>query len=446
LIVFIRLILTIALPVLIGYMALSALFRSREDLSALERLALAFGLGTGILAAEMLVLSRVGTGLSILSVLLANLIIFAPVCVFAARKRLVVFDFDNLVRMPSMTLLEKALIASIALKMLYVFFESQIKPVLAWDAFAHWCFTARVIFEEKGIPAFLFEIPGAGAHIRNQLSPLLQSWIFTGTGEWNEILGKIIFPLFFLALTLLFYAALRRNAGRTKALLFTFCLTAMPFLTFHATVEYSEIIATFFAFSGVLMMIRFTDKLDVRYLGLATVLFILGYFTKDEGLLQMFSAAVVFGCFALIDKRVAERFGRRTQIIAVCAAGAVFALALGFLIFGENYGSIIFAKSLEMERIPQIIYIFSSKMFMSGNWGLAWIAFALALVHFVSGGPRRDQALALAVVGLNILLFAAYYFTAEQGMYNWLFNGTTLSRNLLQFTPLALFFAAKELS
>ena len=458
----IRLILGLMLPLLLGYSLLSILFRSKDDLFPFERLAYAWGLGAGALAVEMFLMTKLGIKYSILAIGLPNFIIIATTISYAVHKKTVFFDYKGLAAFIENALLkspsgkrdfrfwaEKGLLAGISAKLFYVFFETLIKPVVGWDAFARWSFAAQIFYFEKGIPPFFLQISGASGHPNNLLSPLLQAWLYFAIGQWNEIASKIIFPIFFAALLIIFYFAARRISDRFGSILFAFFLSSLPFLTYHAAVEYSDMLVSFYAFAGASMLLLFFKKLEPRFLTASVLAFLLGYFSKNEGALYLLAAYIVLNFFVLVDKNATIKFGKRRLLTLVAlSALAMTVLIAALVLLNDRSGSGIesgVGGGLFIERIPTIAVIFSTKMFLSGNWQLAWVAFIIALLAFILNGERRASSYLLGIALLDLSLLAVYYLTTTEGLYQHLLIGTVLCRNLLQFTPIILLFTALQL-
>jgi 4-amino-4-deoxy-L-arabinose transferase-like glycosyltransferase len=57
--------------------------------------------------------------------------------------------------------------------------------------------------------------------------PLSQAWTYMFIGGWNDLLVKALFPVFFVALLVIFYFALRRLIGARLALVSAFFLATI---------------------------------------------------------------------------------------------------------------------------------------------------------------------------------------------------------------------------
>ncbi len=430
------------------------LFSRKNELFPLERLAYAWGIGVGILTLQMYFFAKIGIRLTIPNIAIPSFFFFACLAAYSLYKKGVFFDAHGLLGQVKgvfsadkkeglvRVLAEKILIAWIGLKLLYIFFEALIKPVVAWDALAHWSFTAKVFFVERTIPSFLMQISGANAHSNTQLCPLLQAWLYISMGTWNEIMSKIIFPIFFAAMLLIFYYVIRREQSRLKSLLFTFFLSSLPLLAYHSTIEYADIAVAFYTLAAVLMLLRFFNVLDLKFLWGSALLFSLSYFSKEEGMFYSFAAFVILCSFMILNKNFTERFDRKKLMILLGAGFTALTMYIVYLLFFQKIG---IWQGIFWGRLPGIHDIFLSKMFFSGNWNITWTAFIAAVFYrFLRGGRGRCSYL-LALILLILSMFVAYYLMAHEGVDVWLHDGTVLSRNFLQFAPIIIFYIAAQM-
>jgi hypothetical protein len=454
----IKLILGLAFPVFIGYSLLSLLFKDKDSFFPIEKFAYSWGIGAGILTIEMFLFSKIGIKYSVTSIVLPNAIVFLPMAIYALIKNQVASDlagallfFEKIFSREGLKngkfglFLEKALIIALALKLFYVFFESLLKPVVAWDAFAHWSLAAKVFYVERTIPGFLSKMGAAANHPNNQLSPLLQTWIYFSIGQWNEIISKIIFPIFFACMLIIFYYAVRREASRLRSLLFTFFLSSLQLLVYHAATEYSDLLVSFYSFAGVCMLLLFFKKPAINLLATSILLLIISPFAKNEGLIYLLTSFAVLAGFVLTNKDIQLKFGR-TRLIAITISCAI--VMLGFLVayimfFSQNEAGKI--NGIHLQRVPSIIGVFLTKMYFSGNWSISWVAFVASLLYFFKNKGRSLYSYLLAIITLDLMIFATYYLVTDDGLYSYLFDGTVLSRNLLQFMPAVILFTALQL-
>src|SRR3989338_8325141 len=133
--------LAILLPTLIGYLILSVIYR--EKISLLEKLAVGFLFGSSILTIQMFIYSLCEIKYSVLNISLPW-VLLSPLFIFADRK--------VGINIKKWSHIELLLFSLIGLKWLFVLFQSQIKPVVGWDAIWNFSLRAKIFFFERGIP------------------------------------------------------------------------------------------------------------------------------------------------------------------------------------------------------------------------------------------------------------------------------------------------------
>jgi hypothetical protein len=192
------------------------------------------------------------------------------------------------------------------------------------------------------------------------------------------------------------------------------------------------------------MLYLFFKKIKLNYLASAGLIFILAGFAKNEGLLFLFAAFLTLGAFLFLEKRMHIKFDKKKMMLILLIGSLIFAAFLARVVFFTDHEARL-VRGIYLDRIPNVAFIFSAKMLFSGNWHLAWIALVLALMLFTINKKTVAQACLSLNIILDVSLFAAYYLTTDTGAYSWLFDGTVLCRNLLQFTPAVMLFAALQI-
>ncbi len=448
----------LAVPLLIGYCFVSVILKDSKDSSPLERFALAFIIGTGILTAEMLLFSLFQVQLSITGltiplvivlILLTAMIIKRKSCFvdLAGWKGLFkeMFSWRKEDQRFSSFLAEKTLIAAISLKIFYVLFETLIKPIVGFDAFAYWSMKAKIIFAEKGIAAtqetlrYYKQFHGSyPAHI-----PFLETWMSMCLGSWHDVLIKIFFPVFFICTIFLIYSSLRRSKERINSLFFAFLFASLPFATCHAAIAYADFPIAVYYTASILFLYRFIKEGKTPFLIISAVTLGISGWTKNEGLAFVFLNFILLISFLTFIKNL-DLKEKAKQFLAY--AGTTLLFILPWEIFKKVYN---FPASRDQmpqisklfenfERLPVIIIKFYEKMFFSGNWHLLWILVFLTIIFYFRKVVAPPRIYLLAALILNILLLAFIYYSTPS--YVFLLDGTTLNRNLLILCPLAVFF------
>jgi hypothetical protein len=238
---YLNLALVLLLPLVAGSLLLS-LFPLKKDLYLAEKLALSFLAGVALVVMIMFFLSLSHVPVDRLTILITLLVLSAVAGWYLVGKRSFLFDFsemgDSLKLAPrGFSPAGSLLLALIAVKTIYLFFVTLVKPVVDIDAINMYSVGAKGIFYSKSfLTPFVFE-----RLYGKPLFPYLsQAGVLIGLGTFNDCLIKVLTPVMFLCLLIIFYSALRRYFSRLAALGFTFLLSTLPFMIFHAATAYSD--------------------------------------------------------------------------------------------------------------------------------------------------------------------------------------------------------------
>jgi len=118
------------------------------------------------------------------------------------------------------------------------------RPLFPWDASMHWATKTKVWFDSYSINTFVdndlwLKMGGKGVFTDHHPGypitiPLLQVWINSAIGHWDESLMNLPWLLCFMALGLMFYSQARAaGVSATVAMVFTYFLLSMPLINTH---------------------------------------------------------------------------------------------------------------------------------------------------------------------------------------------------------------------
>jgi len=457
-ILLVRLILTLALPVFLGYGIVGLIFKNKTKVSFLERFALAWGIGIGLLGLEMFTLSLFGVLLNLKTVLIPTSLITLVLTSYLLIKKLPIFFNREEPRIHSQvpsknlwrTTAEKILILSIGLTISYVFFDALVKPIVNFDDLWRQGCIAKIIFTTgKVITDQTLELAGPHPY----LDPLSQAWIYIGIGGWNDALGKVVFALCFTGLLFIFYSGVRRYRSRFTALLFTYLLTSFPLIVYHAGTAYSDLMQTFYYTAGIIFLFHWLSSEDRPALVVSALFLGLGVFVKQLGTpLWVIAAAVLFISSMLEPKRQLKPF---IQFILLSSL-----VALPWLINKQSFllsNVLILWNKLRPAGISTglpaainapygpptlagILQQLGRRMFFYADWQILWFVLSVSLVLCWQKVWRSKLKYLVLIILLNLLMMT-YGFT-EQNAYNFLVDGTLVQRMLMYQVPVALFLAA----
>jgi len=394
-------------------------------------LAAAYPIGIGILAFIMFLLGLAGIPLNLINISVAGwgVIVVFSVFIIIGRR-----GFES---SPSFQFrpIDFLLLLLIGAKVAYVLLEAMIKPVFTWDAWSRYAAAAKYIFFDHSFRTPVF------ARTMEDYPPLVifnQAWILFCEGYWNDIAIKIISPLLFLSLLVIFYYGLRRFQERTTSLLFTFLLSTLPFIVFHATTAYLDLPMTFYYTAGTIFLLLFLKDKNPQDLLVSAIFLGLGIWTKRAGIYLAGIDSIVLLGYLAIENR--EKLWDTLQYFIILALIGLPWVVYNKLVAVSHYytvGDLAAVNPDSFSRLPDLLGAFADKMFHSANWHLAWALFLIALVFFFRN-IKKEKAALLAIIVLNLLaLIYTFMFT---GSYQFLLDGTLFNRVMMYMVPITVFF------
>ena len=438
---------------LAGCLVLSTLDRDRL-LQPLEKLALGYGIGCGILACEMLIFHALGLAFDAMG-LLAPLL-SAGVLAFLFRKRRHTSGGgleSLLVQAPTpLQRFEWFLIVVTLLEISRAFFRAWLLPMEAYDAVSNWGLKAKAIFIAGTIPENFLRNPSYQVFHPDYplLVPLLESYVHRFVGDLREASAKLVFPLFLAACVPVLFATLRR-AGQTRrsGFLFCFILVSVPYFSEQATNGYADVVVSFYFGAGSLYLYLWQTTGRTLFLVLSSFLTACAALTKNEGLVLIgihlaWLTVVLFSRSGVANRRILSCLGIYVGILAVVLTPWYrFQSSLGLRNDVINREALVSGLQwANLNRVGPILYHIQTQVFGPKNWNLVWVLFCVAV------GLRRKVLLrlpplsVLCVVASVLVAYAGVYLVTPYGVppfdVAWHLR-TSASRLLLHVLPQVVF-------
>lgn len=397
-------------------------------------LAVSYPIGIGIITFIMFFLGIMKIPLNLFSISIAAwLFITIFITILYKSRPEASFKLD------STSLLQLALLLLIFLKFFYVLLEAMIKPVFTWDAWSRYAVVSKAIFIDQ---SFLTDYVIKRIEDYPLLITLNQTWILICQGYWNDISIKIISPLLFLSLLAIFYFGLRKLLKKTTALFFTLLLSTLPFLVFHSTTSYLDLPMTFFYSAGTIFLYVYLKNNNEKDLILSAILLGLGVWTKRAGIyLTGIDTLVLIGYLAFKYKdKTMEYLGPFFKYLFILIGMTLPWIIYNKLVVSAHYytmESLIIINPDFLSRLPNVITLFTSKMFHSANWHLTWAIFIIVLIFWFRKIKKEKIAL-LTIILINLLVLI--YTFIFSGSYQYLLDGTVFNRVMMYMIPVVLFF------
>ena len=398
----------------------------------------------------MALMSLLGVSFGVLSIMACWIPVFAA-ALFARFNsksgRHLNFGYGKETAAPFSSL-EKFFIAMISFEVLYAVFRTFIKPMESYDSIAIYALKSKIFYLEGMIPVNFFkDFAKFVPHIEYPLLiPLAEVQVYTFLGSLNDLLVKIIFPLYYAALLTIVFSVIRRSVNRKVSLFFTFLLATIPQVTDFATNGYADVPFAFYCSASFFYLYLWLKDNKNAWLSLSIILSVFAIWTKAEGLLFTMVNAAVAVVFMVKERRFRPA-GAAYFLISLCA---VFAYIMGWRAIGLAVNSDFAATQVPLaskiatglKRIPAILYEYQIQFFGPKKWNIVWILFISGFVF----GFKKIFSKNIFPATLSILFVFAgysvvYMLSSTPRGIGWHLS-TSGSRLFLHFVPIVVFWMA----
>jgi hypothetical protein len=264
--------LAVAVPMMLGSLALKLAGRLGYRASGVEVLSLAWALGAGLLTLLVLYLNALGLNLGwqmVVGTAVAAIALVPAGRSMLLRWRPAIGAAENetvaQVHSTRPTLYRHfvrgvgyLLLALLALQLVMVAVLAMGRPLNVWDSWVNWGVKSRAIFLEGHIsPAVYADASRTVTHLDYPLLvPLLQSWLYSWVGAPDDRFAGVASVLFYVALLGICYAAVRgRGGSRTLSLAVATTVATISQVAGLASIVFAEMpLAVFATIAGVYLL------------------------------------------------------------------------------------------------------------------------------------------------------------------------------------------------
>ena len=446
---FVRLLLWLLAVTCIGWSAVYLVLFRGQALSLSEKLSISYGLGIAFTSLEMLLFHFFKLEFTVLMILVPWMPLFLANAIVSSKRlgHQRAWPKDEKGR-PSA--LAAFLACGILFEASYVFFRALIKPMESYDAVAIYAIKAKIFYLARSIPGdFFLALAKSFPHPDYPLNiPLAETLGYLFLGNLNDQLAKILFPLYFLAILAGLYFAVRRFAGRTYALLFTFLLASIPQFSAYGTNGYLDIPLAYYVFFGAIFLFKwFEDTANVRFLRSSAVMTGLAAWTKNEGLIYGGISILLILIFFLFEQKGPALKAARSLSFY---GGVVLALSLPWhwvKTSAHIINSDVAVAALtplgiakQLYKVGPIVYEFQKQFFGPKKWNILWFVILFAsIVNYKKVFTPSQRYISIFLV-LAVSGYIFFYLVSHVEIN--FFLSRTWSRFLLHFLPVAVYWLA----
>lgn len=444
------LLVSIASVTFIGWNILYLVTFGGEKLRPLESLCVSYGLGAGLVTAEMFCFYFFGIKYTISRILTPWLALVILNVFLYFRTKKTDLPADTGATGHGNRVFISFLAVCLAIEIAFTFFNAMIKPLEAYDAIAIYGIKSKIFYLARSVPSDYFvSLARALPHPDYPLNiPLFETYVYLFIGNLNDQLVKMIFPLYYTAALGILYCAVRRFAGMAYALLFTFLMASVHHISAFAANAYADLPMAYYYFaSAVFLFLWFRDTRKVPFLVISAFMSALAGWTKNEGLMYCLINFLMIGIFLASNIRTLKK--RDAYLCGLYILTVVIVLYPFFWVRNSAHlvnTDVGFAGATpsymlkQLYKVKTVAYEFQKEFFGPKKWNIFWPVIALALIFrfkkaFCGTQKYITFSIAIAIAGYtSIYLISPIYvsFIVEK----------TLSRFLIHFMPLAVYWLA----
>ena len=364
------------------------------------------------------------------------------------------------------------LILIIVFEIVFSFIEGGLRPHIYVDVFNNWGRKAKLLFYQSDdffnnqSQIFLGKDEGYDSYPMHL--PFFSFWSNSWQGEFNDVLVNIIPALYFLGLIVFIFLTLYPLIGRFKSLAFSAIFATLPLFNYHSFNYYADLPLAFYLTVATVLFFKYLKNNNRTDLILSSLFAAAGVWVKNSGLPL---SAVIFITFLIylfwekIARQSMKIFTKNSPSPSINQAGLptgqaglptgqagvanakdFFIYLICFLCFIGPW--LIFKKIFTFHFIalapsgffhPEIFLQVIKELLLMNSFHLWPIIFILILIigwrQFLS---EKNIYLFLIIIGFTCAYLCLYLFTES---YQYVFDGTIVSRNFLALTPLSIILA-----
>ena len=317
------------------------------------------------------------------------------------------------------------------------------RPLFPWDATMHWATKSRVWFDQAALVPFVendlwLEMRGNGVFTDHHpaypiTTPLLQVWMTSALGRWDDSLMNLPWLLCLAALGTVFYGQARASgAGPIIAIVFTYLLLTMPLINTHvALAGYADIFLGACYATALMAFHNWSVRRQSWQAALAIFFGLSCTLIKNEGFFWLLTLVP-----ALVVVLIPWRKALMLLIVALTIlVGVLMLLPPDANIAGHSL------NQLKFQYRPKALGSIASLFWVHDSWHLfAYLLIPAFFLGFMMPGSNRSAYLGISTaLACSLLLFLILFtFTGYAG---GAVRFTAVGRISLQIVPGLMFLA-----
>ena len=441
------------LPMLLG---LAICWPIVSDVPFLVRLALAYGLGLGLLTLAMFFLNVFGMRFSLVNTTVLVSLVIAVVLGTRGERNWRGFFWairvDPFRRtrefVSSLSIFEKVLLALLIFFLFSHLVIGVYWPVFRSDSLTLYDLRAKFLLVEQSFPAAVAKFQDKLVNMdwtlpvfaHAPMTSLIHTWLYLC--GWES--PKLFYPLLFVSMAVLFYHFLRDYVPRYHALLFTLVLVTIPFIYVYAASSYPHVAVAFYFSVGTFYLYRWIRVQKWGFLLLSGIFIGLSSWVRQV-------SGIFFLGYLVILLYVAVSRRRFLGPILFCATS--FSIYSLWNIYAENV--LHLTGGIAPPISQSVVYIKNMAVFLNGEkwrnvvnwlWNVALIGFrpvhyllVLTVILYATRVWRHRFMLLIVLSNLALFLAGTYLASLTRAPQSHI---SSVQRLYIMFLPIIWYFIA----
>lgn len=417
---------TIFIILLSGFLFIKT-FNFFDNSPLIEKLSFSWGLGAGLISAQLFLYSLIGIQWNKSSITLPWLIL-GVIFLINTHKL-------TIPKVPTINLNNFYKIFLIMLLSLIIFvgIESVIRPAQAWDAFSNWVFRPKVFFINNNLDLDYVQYTRDDYPL---ILPLIGTYGYITMGEVDDKYILLLFYMFYLAIGGIFFSFCIKNFNIQTGILFTFLLLSIQNILRHGgryEAGQADLALGYFILTTSVVTYYFIKFKDNKYLILALIFAGLTAQIKNDGM-----------PFFLIINLVIFFFITRWKKIKLYKYMLISPIIIGpWLIYKalNNYPVnflLTDGLNIQLDRSLIVFLSMSKEFFNLQNWNLLWIILLFTIIIYIKN--LKLTKILILILTLQWLSYFLIFLMTPREPQGHIEN--VINRLYLHIAPLAMLIIA----
>ena len=424
----------------LGYTFLHLLMNNNE-FPVLQKLAISYGLGSGILAISMFICIVLGlhSRVSFIPIILITSCLFFYLKIYKIIKK----DAQELLYMIKRKFrfnnIEYFCLILLSIEIVYIFSICLVYPLIIWDPVVIWEPRARYIFYDGNFSFYNYYTVHLGYPI---LTPLCNTFFYSLYLQPHSFIQLHNATFLFCLMIFLFYSLRNLKLDRTYSVLITTLIMLIPEIFIHSTQVTGDFLLTLYYTMSTVFLSHYFFTRKTHYLLYSSVFMGLMAFTKNEGLGL---AVVNIGVFLLylvifVIKKENDFKEILKQSLLFIIPGLILYMPWMIFSYYQSLSSEYLLNILEIFNIPNmmidLLIIFIATL-LEIIWAPFWIIFFSVVLLKLKNFYEKKLFFLLVFCFFHIVLKTAIYVVSPYEIISHLI--LSYNREFMHLAPFAGF-------